>query len=256
MVDITITTPTIRPEMMEVVAKSLARQNFKGTFEWLVGAPAKLESEFKKVINIPFTFLPEPPKKNQDFYSLNKCWNELFKHAKGELIVNIVDGIWFNSDVLTNVWNNYQANKQRIVGGIGHQYEQLDDHGKPTILVWRDPRAQTQYGSFWEINPQDMEWCLVAIPKKAIYDVGGIDSDVYDTVSALSEKDANLRMDRLGYTFWLDNSLEYFGLRHERIGGKTEWDKHYFAGCKIFAKHLNEIQENKRLKLNYLKIEE
>ncbi|MEK6880370.1 MAG: hypothetical protein AABY22_12210, partial [Nanoarchaeota archaeon] len=136
------------------------------------------------------------------------------------------------------------------IGGIGHQYEEIIE-SKPEVLIWQDPRAQTQYGSFWEIEPIDQEWCLVSIPRQALIDVGGIDI-LYDTVAACSEKEANLRMDKAGYRFYLDSSLEYRAFYHPRIQGQKEWDKHYELACKLLEKHIHEIISGNRLKLDYL----
>lgn len=258
---ITVVTPSVRPEMLSVVAKCLQRQTFKD-YEWLIATPYSLEwkpflKEFHlrdgystNVIQLnDKTFLVlEPPKKKGDYYSLNKAWNEAFRHAKGELIVSIQDGIWFNPHLLETFWAHYQTTPKACVGGIGHQYDQMVN-GKPENLVWRDPRARTDYGSFWEINPNDLEWCVSSIPREALFAIGGIDEE-YDKYAALSEKDANFRMSKLGYKFFLDLTLEYRAIKHPRLN--DNWEKRYQAGCAIFLKHGQEIIDGKRLKLSYL----
>lgn len=246
MVDITITTPTIRPEMMEIVSKSIARQTFKN-FEWLVGAPAHLEEKFKQVINIPFTFVAEPPKKSGDFYSLSKCWNSLFRKAQGKLIVNIVDGISFPPDVLQNFWDHFQANDRACVTTVGDQYAEVID-GKLSILVWQDPRGTIDdKGSFYETYFTEMELCLASIPRQAILDSKGL-MEVYDQGAAMGEKVMCLYMERLGYKMYIDKSIRYQAIHHPRIGGSEEWDKHYKIACRLFDQHLAEIQQGKILK--------
>lgn len=235
---ITVVTPSVRKENLDVIEKCLCRQTFR-EFEWLVGSPE--DWGYGK-------FVQDPPKRAGDYYSLNASWNAMFKKARGELIVSIQDGIWFDPQMLENFWNHYQANPKACVGAIGHQYDQVVN-GKPENLMWRDPRARTDQGTFHEITPTDLEWCVCAFPKQAIFDIGGIDEE-YDKYAAISEKDANFRMSKLGYKFYLDQSIEYRAIHHPRLN--AEWEERYQAGCKVFLQHGQEIVEGKRLKLNYL----
>lgn len=247
---ISITTPSVRPNMLPIVAQSLERQNFK-EFEWLIGSPKDLENDIKKAVgNIPFVFVPEPPANEGDFYNLNKCWNALFKQVKGELIVNIVDGIWFPSDTLTNLWTNFENDPKSCVGLIGHQYE-ANGADRPMVMVWRDPRDRQDYGSFWEIEWIDFELCLASIPHKAILDVGGCDIKG-DQFAALFEKEMCARIQKLGYKFFLDNSFQYRALQHPRIHGEEEWNKKYKEGFSYFDQCIREINAGKRLKLDFL----
>jgi GT2 family glycosyltransferase len=105
-------------------------------------------------------------------------------------------------------------------------------------------------GSWYEINPVDFELCVASIPRQAILDVGGVDEE-FDKFAALSEKEMCLRIDKLGYKFYLDQSLEYRALHHERL--TKDWDERYNKGLEYYAKCIHEIGEGKRLCLTNLK---
>lgn len=248
-------TPSIRPEMLEMVGKCLEKQTFsKSNFEWIIVVPNKnigyRTEELIDFEQINGHWLVEPVKREGDFYNLNKAWNTAFKKVKGELVISIVDGLWFPKDTLQRFWEHYENNPRACISGVGHQYQEVSN-GKPEVLVWRDPRFRMDYGSFWEINPIDCELCCTSIPKQAILDVGGVDEE-YDRGAACSEKEMCLRMDKAGYRFFIDSSIEYRAIYHPRIGGKEEWDKHYDIACDLLAKHIHEINNGTRLKLDFI----
>lgn len=255
---ISIVTPTVRNDQVEIVKKCLLRQTFKA-WEWIIVAPHSIgvllhpslrNHEIYRMLSHdpPIMLVNEPEKKDGEYYKLNSAWNTSFRLSEGEIIVSIVDGLWFPPDTLEKLWIHYQSNNKLCVGGIGHQYDRIEN-GKPEHMVWRDPRARTDYGSFWEIKPIDFELCLASIPKQAIYDVGGVDEN-FDRYAALSEKEMCIRIDQLGYKFYLDSSIEYRAIKHDRIN--SEWDKKYQEGWGYFDKCLKEIKEGKRLKLNFV----
>lgn len=235
---ISIITPSVRPELLGIVKMCLSRQTHKD-FEWLVVSPK--DYGFGK-------WIKEPPKREGDYYNLNKAWNEAFKHSKGELIVEITDGIWFVPDTLERLWAHYQANPKACITTIGHQYEEIVN-GKPEKLVWTDPRARTDQGFFYEINPNDLELCLGSIPRQAVIDVGGVDEE-FDKVAALSEKEMALRMDKAGYKFFIDQDLSYRAVKHPRLN--DEWEEHYQKGIEYFKKCVHEIIHGDRCHLAFL----
>jgi len=274
---ISIVTPSVRLEMLPIVAKCLSRQKFR-TFEWII-----IEPQIYKTLNSSWArenfegleryefgsaatgdtytgwkndeddgptviFLEDPPKREGDYYRLNGAWNTAFKKAKGELVVSIVDGLWFPPDLLEKLWIHYKANPKACVGAIGHQYDKIEND-KPEHQVWRDPRAREDFGSFYEIKPIDLELCIASIPRQAILDVGGVDEE-FDEYAALSEKEMCLRIDKLGYKFYLDQTIEYRAIKHDRL--TKDWDQRYQQGWFYFDKCLKDIQSGKRLKLNFL----
>jgi glycosyltransferase involved in cell wall biosynthesis len=252
MVRISVVTPSVRPEGLDIVKRSLDKQTFRD-FEWIVVAPfwdkpETLPSGIRTCSVTEIIKLPDPPRNKDDNYGLNKAWNAAFKVAKGELIISFVDMTWIPPDALQNFWYHYQDNPKSLVGGVGNQYAEVQN-GKPEIMIWKDPRMRMDQGSFYEINPIDLEFCLTSVPKQAIFDIGGWD-EAWDKYAALSEKEACLRMDKLGYKFYLDQSIEYRALTHPRL--TKDWEERYRAGCKYMEKCIHEINEGIRLKLNYV----
>lgn len=235
---ISVLTPSVRPELLAIVEKCLARQTMQ-EYEWLVGSPKNYKYG---------DFIQEPPKREEDYYNLNKCMNSLYKAAKGELTVEITDGIWFEPDTLEKLWNHYEANPKACIGAVGNQYDEIKN-GKPEHLVWRDPRMRSDQGSFYEINPNDLELCIGSIPKQAIIDVGGLDEE-FDKYAALSEKEMALRMDKAGYKFFLDQSIEYRAIKHPRLN--SEWEAHYQEGVKYFQKCVHDILNGDRMRVDFL----
>jgi hypothetical protein len=247
---ITIITPTVRPEGIPILEKCLKRQTFQD-FEWIIVCPKDCIDPIEKGmgdLNVDILILEEPPKREGDYYSLNKAWNHAFKETNGDLIVNLVDWTWFAPDVLEKLWIHYKTDPKSCVSGIGHQYKEVVN-GKPENRVWTDPRARLDQGSFYEVGPREMELCLTSFPTQLVKDVGGID-ETFDQYAALSEKEMMFRAEKLKYGFYLDQDIEYRAFQHPRLTG--EWEERYGKGCEYYAKCLQEITDGKRLKLNYL----
>ncbi len=235
---ISVITPSVRPELLKIVEKCLSRQTIQD-YEWLVGSPR----------NYRFgDWIKEPPKRKGDYYNLNKALNALYLASTGDLVVEITDGIWFPPDTLEKLWDHYKANPKACITTIGHQYDEIVN-GKPEHLVWTDPRARKDQGSFYEINPNDLELCLGSIPRSAIFWVGGLDEN-FDKYAALSEKEMALRMDKAGYKFYIDQSIEYRAIKHGRLNG--DWDQKYHEGVKYFQKCVHEIVNGDRMRVDFL----
>lgn len=234
---ISVITPSVRPELLDIVKKCLQRQTFK-EFEWIVVSPF----EYTDCI-----WILDPPKKDGDNYGLNKAWNAGFNQAKGELFVSIVDGLWFPPDTLENLWNHYESDPKACIGAIGHQYDQMEN-GKPEHRVWSDPRVRPV--TFYSIPPLDLELCIASIPMQGIRDVGGVDEE-FDKYAALSEKEMCFRLQQFGYTFWIDQSIEYRAIHHPRL--TKDWDARYQKGLGYFNTCLQEIKEGRRLTLPYVR---
>ena len=245
---ISIVSPTVRPGLIGIVKKCLARQTFRD-FEWLVCTPKP--DEMAKEIGdavIDVTILEDPPKKEGDYYTLNAGWNNGIKHARGELFVTIQDGLWFDPNLLQNLWDHYHDKPKSCVTAIGNQYDQMKN-GKPENCVWHDPRVTMKPETYYQVAPNEMEFCLASVPMIGLYEVGGFD-ETFDKYAALGEKELCYRLLRRNYSFWIDKSIEYRAIHHPRLN--DEWDERYNKGCEYFATCLQEISAEKRVKLNYL----
>ncbi len=242
--DISVITPSVRPEGLEIVKKCLQKQTFpRDRWEWIVGSPF----EYKE----SDVWVKDPGKNEGDFYSLNKTYNAMFRVAKGKLIISYQDGIWTDSDMLQHFWDLYQTNPHSCVGAVGDQYEKLDEFGKPIVCCWQDPRKTDKHGEYYEVNPIDIEFTLCGVPRQAFFAIGGWDEE-YDKFCAVGEKEAVVRMDKLGYKPYLDQGLVYRAMKHKRLGGEEMWNKGYNAACVYYDKCIKEILDGHRLKLDYL----
>ena len=254
-VSISVVTPTARKEMLRVIETCLRKQDFQN-FEWLVISPLNYNSVVEQFINSPLKpkikYMTDPPKREGDFYRLSGALNAGFQKAQGELVVVIMDGIWFPPDMLSRFWSHYQASSKGLVTAVGHQYDQLDQYGKPANMMWQDPRARMDQGSFYEVAPSEMEFAICSLPKQAILDCGGIDED-YDKGPAVGEKEMCWRLDKLGYKFYIDQTIEYRAIHHPRL--TSNWDEMYLKiTTPLFVKHMDELSKNQRLlKMPYVR---
>lgn len=251
---LSVITPSIRPESLVMVAKCLSKQTFpKEDMEWIVCMPKDKRKELEKYISdiFPYKFIEEPDKRDGDFYNLCKAYNACFKESTGDLLISWQDGIWADRYTLQYFWDLYESNPKSCTGALGDQYSSIDAYGKPDVLFWTDPRRTDKYGDYYEIFPNDLEFTLCSVPRRAVFEVGGMD-EIGDQFAAIFEKEMCARIDMLGYKFYIDQTLNYRAVHHDRISGKEEWDKRYFAGCVVYEKNLKDIANGVRLKLNYL----
>lgn len=248
---ISVVTPSVRPEMLAVIAKCLRKQDMQD-FDWYVITREDLIPEvIKATKDCEPIILTEPPKRIGDFYRLCGAWNLGFQEAMDNLVISIQDGIWFPPDTLSRFWTHYQNNPKGLVTAIGHQYDQIDKLGKPTNIMWQDPRARLDQGSFYEVPPIEMEFAVCSVPKQALIDCGGVDEE-YDKGAAVGEKEMCFRLDKLGYKFYIDQTIEYRAIHHPRL--TKDWDDKYKIASDLFFKHMQELHQNQRtLKLDYVK---
>jgi len=241
---LTVITPTVRPQGCEIVAKSLRKQDFRD-FEWLIVAPEHLRADVEGyTVSQPHIFVPEPPKREGDFWNLSKAWNKAYAFSKGQLIVNVQDMVWLPPDTLSRFWQHYKNNPKALVTAVGHHYSDIDSIGKPSNLVWQDPRARMDIGTFYKVSPSEMEMCVCSIPKQAIIDCGGMDEE-YDKGPGVGEKELSHRVEKLGYDLYIDQSIEYRGVKHGRL--TEDWDEKYFSvTAPLFTKHIKDLLNGER----------
>lgn len=234
---ISVITPTIRKEGLKLVWQALSNQDFED-WEWLIC------SKFDPCIPIA-TWVKDDFEGG--FWSLNRAYNKLFKEAKGELIVSWQDNIWVKPDGLQKFWDAYQETKG-IISGVGDQYDQLDEYGKPTHKIWADPRKHNKFGTFYESVYSDAEWNWCAIPKQAILDIGGMDEELDLLGYGGDQLQICERLNEAGAHFYLDQSNESFTLRHDRsdFGGDKNWNENHVVLNGVYDIRLKHLKQTKQ----------
>lgn len=212
---VSVVTPTVRPDGLDVVQKSLNQQTYKN-WEWLIGSP------FNPKIN-EATWVED--NFEGGYWTLNRIYNRLFKIAKGKIIVTWQDWIYIPPDGIQKFVDAIEGVGDVVVSGVGDQYEQLNDWGKPEIKIWADPRKTTTYGSFYECYPNDAEWNWAAFPKSLITKVGGMDEKLDFLGYGGDQFQVGQRWGDMGIHFYLDQSNESFTVRHKR--DHADWDENH-----------------------------
>lgn len=123
---ISVITPSIRPEGLEIVQECLKRQTFTD-FEWLVEVGLGKE------------------------HDLNKAFNKMLRRAKGELIVIYQDWIKIQDNGLELFWNEYQKTPDMfLTAPVGKQ--QYKDFLGNVNWDWRYYKEGSIDWLNWEID--------------------------------------------------------------------------------------------------------
>ena len=233
---ITVVTPTVREKGLALVEKALRGQTFRD-FEWIIIAPhkvgVKINNSMRKhnlyrvcgyldnSLSAPKKILMNEPEKNEgDIWSLNKAYNKAIGFASGELIISWQDWTFTKSETLENFWQHFKDDPKAIVSAVGNKYES----DSWDVMTWKDPRERDDLGSYYECNFPDIEGNLAAIPKEALYRVGGF-SNSMDKLFGMDFYNVIHRLAKTGeYKFYLDQSIKSYSLEHGRLHGK-KWDE-------------------------------
>ena len=245
MLRVSCITPSIREDGLEVVRRSLDKQTLpRGRWEWIVVSPFKYHQADK--------WVEDPPKLKNDFWVLNKAYNKAIRASGGELIVSWQDWIWAPTDALEKFlfWFDKKGDKWAVTGS-GHQYQRLNEFLKPVIQVWDDPRrsGMKKHGEAHECFPVDWEINFASAPKKAFYDIGGFDEGLDSLGFGMDNVSVCERMDKLGYRFWIDHSIECRGVKH---GRHKDWDKYHNMHGNYEKRKSVLLDKGDWPKLNYL----
>lgn len=219
--EITIITPTIRPEAIKLTEASLSRQTFRD-FEWLIGSP--FDPGMGTWVKDDF---------EGGYWTFNRINTKLCKQAKGNLIVSLQDSIWIPPDALHKLYTNWKATNGAI-SGIGDQYSRLNTYGKPEVKVWTDPRRTDRYGSFYESQMPDWELNLGCVGRKELETVGYFDDQADFEGMGGDNLILGRRLEQIGVKFYLDQTLESYTLRHGRE--HKQWDSHNLVNTEYFQK--------------------
>ena len=212
---ISIITPTVRPAGLVMVDECLRRQTVHD-FEWLISMPERLHGSLK--IERPnVTILCDPEPNPGDFYSLNKAWNQMIAKAKADLLVFIVDWVWFPKDSLEILLEWHHKAPNLGVSGRGDHYRSIVK-GKPEVVWEYDNRPGP------EIHPHMMELAFASLPREDVLAVGGF-HERFDQGAGMSEKDLCVRMaEHRGNAFIIDDRLSYRNWTHPKEWKPEEWD--------------------------------
>ena len=173
-IKISVITPSVRPQAMWLPARALSEQGFNHSrFEWIITSPDKrINTTPIGWDDTPIKFLADPPKPEGYAWTLNRAYNQAIKEAGGELIVSLQDATYFDPEGLEKFWYYYTHGYDKaLISGVGHKY--ADESWKQ--ITWQDPRARTDQGTFYPCTWTDIEFNYCAVPKTALYAVGGFD---------------------------------------------------------------------------------
>jgi hypothetical protein len=243
---ITIITPSVRKEGLNIIRQSLLKQTYKD-WEWLIGSAFDPEIPEAKWIKDDFS---------GGFWTLNRIYNKLISNASSNLIVSWQDWIYIPPDGLQKFIDAADKYPGAVISGVGDQYEKIDKHGKPEIKIWSDPRKTDKYGSFYEIFPNDAEWNWCLIPKDALYNIGGMDEGLDSLGFGGDQLQVGERLNTIGTKFYIDQTNESYTIRHSRddFGGQKNWDdNHVLFNGKYDARKDQLIHDGLWPKLDYLK---
>jgi len=233
---ISILTPTIRKDGLEIVRKALKRQTFKD-FSWFIGS--KFDPGIAEATWVKDDF-------TGGFWTLNRIYNKMVSatnsNMDNHLLVSLQDNIWIEKDGLEKFYT-CQKDTGGLISGVGDQYEEIDNHGKPNIVCWNDPRKTNKYGSFYECNWNDLEFNWACFPRSLYLAVGGMDEKLDFLGYGGDQLQLCNRLNDYGAKFYLDQTNESFTLRHGRedFGGQNNWDKHHVLFNGEYQKRRQEL---------------
>lgn len=226
------------------------------------------EEEIKAYINDPrLVYVRQSDKREGAYTNLAHADNEGFRACSGELIVCLQDYIWIGPDALAKYWYHHVQNPQGIlVTGVGDQFSQpypVDPKGKVTVfdkpytrrpegLSWVDPRRSENPHTTWsECEPVSWELNFASIPRKVIYELGGMDEQFDFHGFAWDNTYIATKAKIAGYKIYLDKSNECMGFNHD------EWwpnplKVNRVSPAKYYFDQMDQFAKGKPLKLPYL----
>ena len=159
--------------------------------------------------------------------------NQGFRECTGDLIVLLQDYIWAPPMALEKFLFHHEHSGGKLqITGVGHQYSRpsVEDitnpaghitvfdspyTKRPAFQCWTDPRMRSDFGSFYECNPQDIEFNYCAIPRKMVAELGGMDEAFDAHGFAWDNVYMAVKGDMLGYKPVIDQTNECMGFNHD-----------------------------------------
>ena len=277
MSQISVVTVTNRYGGVDINWSSLRRQSFTN-FEWIFNdthyeerqtAVKSYTKSDGRVIHVK-----QGRKDNEAKTWLAHAENEAIAKASGELIVLLQDYIHIAPDALEKFWIQYKDNPKRMVTGVGHQYGKpgkadiVDPkgfvtvfaqpfEGIPTQIVWQDPRIRTDQGSFYKCFPNDIEANFCAIPRKMLYEIGGMDETLDFYGHAWDNVSMAQRGFMLGYEPYIDQTNISYSVRHDDFFETKVKDNDWTIVANYCNQRLQDIRDGKLpVNLGFLTITE
>jgi hypothetical protein len=194
---ISVVTPTIRPEGLEVMKKCLEEQTMQD-FEWLV----------------------EVGLTNRG-HDLNQAFNKMIRRAKGELIVFYEDFTKIKSDGLERFWKAYQEHPDTLFTAPLGKVDTWADAPRWDWRAWTNGPVE---GDYTDCRWQTCELDWGAIPKAILYDIGGFDEEL-DKHWSCDNVNVGKRADLAGYKFKCLFTNPAVAIDHDKIMAHPFRDK-------------------------------
>jgi hypothetical protein len=205
---ISVITPTIRPEGLEIVRKALERQTYED-WEWLIGSP--FDPKMGRWVKDDFT---------GGYWSLNRIYNKLIKEAKGDIIVSIQDHTLCIPEGLEKFAFWLYREPNFIISGVGDKYDKV--YPELGNKVWTDPRKSLR-NDFRACNFNEVEGNYCAMKKSALKYIGGFDEDLDFKGYGMDWFNVFDRMNRgKKFEFFIDETNESFSEVHGRV---KDWEE-------------------------------
>ena len=220
---------------IDILWANMQRQTFTDWELVIVDALWKeREKEVKKYINDKrLKYIRQNDKPKDALTNLAHADNQGFAACDGELIVCLQDYIYISGNGIEKFWEAHKSLEGKaLITGIGHQYsspskeDMVDEKGKitvfkepytkkPEVQFWSDPRMRTDQGTFYETAPVNVEFNWCAIPRKVVYELGGMDENFDYHGFAFDNVFMAVRAEMLGYKSYLDQTNECMGFNHD-----------------------------------------
>jgi glycosyltransferase involved in cell wall biosynthesis len=161
---ISVITPSIRPNGLEITQQCLKEQTFQD-FEWLVDIGLG------------------------NRHDLNQAFNRCLKRAKGDIVVFLQDYIKIEPDALQRVVDTYSGKFATYPVG---KTDKLDYSGN-IKWDWRKHKQGEVPWNYWEID-------FGSAPLQALVDIGGFDEEL-DKFWSCDNINVGCRADLAGHKF-------------------------------------------------------
>lgn len=214
---LSVITPSIRPQFLDITQKALERQTFTD-FQWNVEIGLHTRG-----------------------FMLPTHWNRLLRRSQGEVIVLLEDCIDIPPDTLEKI-----AALDHTKMAFTYPLQRVKAWGETGSYDWRKHKAEVTgeklTPNYWEID-------FASAPRSLFYDVGGFDED-FNNGWSWENVEIAWRAAAAGYTFYVKREPEGVVLDHDAIIENPFRNK--IANNDKRANETRKRAEHGDFKLNYL----